>query len=112
MTRQFSSTDHLSPEAVAAFADGELSASATRRAKAHIAQCTECHEEVVSQLSAAQRIRFLRSDDCVKAPTALIEKLTSICEDASAEAVEAKAPQPARSRVVEALEAIRRGRVT
>ena len=34
--KQFSSTEHLSPEAIAAFTDNELSATAARRARSHL----------------------------------------------------------------------------
>lgn len=109
MTRQFSSTDHLSPEAVAAFVDGELSDSARRRAQGHIAQCAECHEEVVAQHQASQRMRFLRSDDNVKAPNSLVEKITNMCEDATPAGEE---KHRAREKVADALRRIRQGRVT
>ena len=48
MTR-FNSTDHLNPEAIAAYVDGELSKAATLRAERHLQLCGECCEEVQAQ---------------------------------------------------------------
>lgn len=115
--RDFCSTEHLGPEAVAAFVDHELSPAATRRAQDHIAQCAECHEEVVAQRGASQRMRSLCADEEMKAPTVLVERLTRICE-ANAEAnAEREAQRAAHreaanggsiSRVERALKALRR----
>ncbi|WP_311357153.1 anti-sigma factor family protein [Corynebacterium riegelii] len=111
MTRRFSSTEHLGPEAVAAFVDGELSACATRRAQDHIAQCQECHEEVMAQRGASQRMRFLRTDEHVKAPTSLIEKLANMCDDDELhDGTEAK--RSPREKLADALQRFRQGRVT
>lgn len=77
--RHFSSTDHLSPEAVAAFVDNELSTAAYRRAQQHLAQCPECHDEVAAQRGAAQRVRGLCGED-VRAPRSLVAKLSGLTE--------------------------------
>lgn len=111
MSRQFSSTEHLNPEAVAAFVDGELSASAARRAQDHIAQCQECHEEVLAQRGASQRMRFLRGDEHVKAPTSLIEKLANMREEQELHDAAAAERSP-REKLADALQRFRQGRVT
>jgi hypothetical protein len=48
---------HLSEDAVAAFADGVLSASAADRAGRHCAECAECAEAVRAQREAALLLR-------------------------------------------------------
>jgi hypothetical protein len=50
--RQFSSTEHLASEAIAAFVDGELRMSAYLRAAHHITECEECAAEVDAQQQA------------------------------------------------------------
>lgn len=105
--RGFSSTDHLSPEAVAAFVDHELSPAARRRAQHHIAQCQECHEGVVQQLGASQRVRSA-CEDGVKAPTSLVERLSGMCEPVQGNASQSVDEQTLRSRVEDALRALLR----
>lgn len=95
---RFSSTDHLGPEAVAAYVDHELSAAAYRRAQQHLTQCPECHEEVVAQRGAAQRVRVLNGDDEVKAPSSLVARLAGLTE-----AECAPSATGARAKVEEAL---------
>ncbi|WJY67775.1 anti-sigma factor family protein [Corynebacterium auris] len=75
---RFSSTEHLSTEAIAAFADGELSASAERRACAHIAECAECRRDVYIQRSAAARLRTCRGDETLRAPQTLVDRLSQV----------------------------------
>jgi anti-sigma factor RsiW len=48
---------HLSEDAVAAFADGVLSAAAADRARRHCAECTECAEAVRAQRETALLLR-------------------------------------------------------
>ena len=55
--RQFSSTEHLASEAVAAFADGELRMTAYLRAAHHIAECPECAAEVDAQQQARSALK-------------------------------------------------------
>ncbi|MDO5098896.1 MAG: zf-HC2 domain-containing protein [Corynebacterium sp.] len=55
--RIFASTDHLHPEAVAAFVDNELSDIATHRAQVHLVHCPECRQEVERQRRAAKLLR-------------------------------------------------------
>jgi hypothetical protein len=67
--------DHLSLDAVVAFADGELSLVAYQRAAAHIARCESCAAEVSEQVTARQR---LRSAACPVMPASLFDALRSI----------------------------------
>lgn len=76
--QRFSSTDHLSAEAVAALVDGELSPAAERRARAHVDQCPECLADVICQQRAADRLRRCSCDDGVHAPSALVQKLSCL----------------------------------
>ncbi|NIL74204.1 MULTISPECIES: hypothetical protein [Nocardiaceae] len=55
--RQFSSTEHLASEAIAAFVDGELRMSAYLRAAHHITECEECAAEVDAQQQARTALR-------------------------------------------------------
>lgn len=50
------SEQHLMPDAVVAFVDGELSPTATDRAAAHMARCPHCLAEIVAQRQAASAI--------------------------------------------------------
>ena len=67
--------DHLSFDAVVAFADGELSLAAYQRAAAHIARCTSCAGEVAEQTQARE---LLRSAFAPKMPGSLFDQLRSI----------------------------------
>lgn len=78
--REFKSTDHLNPEAVAAFVDGELSDSAFQRAAKHLEVCDECRAEVDCQRKAANRLRVV-DDSEVHAPASLVERLAGLCAD-------------------------------
>lgn len=98
--KHFSSTDHLSPEAVAAYVDNELSTAAYRRAQQHLTQCPECREDVAVQRGAAQRVRELCEED-VRAPSSLVAKLSGLTEAECAEAVSGK-----REKVEQALRAL------
>ena len=75
--REFNSTDHLNPEAVAAFVDGELSDSAFRRAARHLEDCDECSAEVDAQRRAANRLRVVDNSG-VHAPASLVERLAGM----------------------------------
>jgi anti-sigma factor RsiW len=89
--RQFGSTEHLSTEAVAAFADGELRMTAHLRAAHHLSLCPECALEVDAQRQARSALR----DSCpVAMPTSLLGLLSQIPHHAPDEAPEAtQAPQ-------------------
>ena len=75
--REFNSTDHLNPEAVAAFVDGELSDSAFRRAACHLTDCDECSAEVDAQRRAANRLRVVDNSG-VHAPASLVVRLAGM----------------------------------
>lgn len=73
--RQFGSTEHLSTEAIAAFADGELRMNAHLRAAHHLSLCPECALEVDAQCQARSALR----DSCpVATPTSLLGLLSQI----------------------------------
>jgi anti-sigma factor ChrR (cupin superfamily) len=66
---------HMSDEAVAAFADGVLRGHARERAARHVNVCTECREAVRIQREA---VWALRAAGAPGAPTALIDKLRTL----------------------------------
>jgi hypothetical protein len=66
---------HLSDEAVAAFADGVLSGHARERATRHINACGECHHAVRVQREAAFA---LRSAVAPALPSALRDRLRTV----------------------------------
>src|SRR4029077_17634653 len=73
--RQFGSTEHLSIEAVAAFADGELRMNAHLRAPPHISLCPQCAAEVDAQRQARTALR----DSCpINIPSTLLGMLSQI----------------------------------
>lgn len=81
--RDFASTEHLNPEAVAALVDDELSAAAAHRARIHLVHCQECRLEVDRQRRAAQRLRRARAEE-VKASNDLVlrlKKIATSCPD-------------------------------
>lgn len=103
--REFKSTDHLNPEAVAAFVDGELSDSAFHRAAKHLEACDECRAEVDCQRKAANQLRVVDDSD-VHAPASLVERLTELCADEPASGVAGErfsAPRGKLSRLGSAL---------
>ncbi|UQE76285.1 zf-HC2 domain-containing protein [Gordonia sp. PP30] len=73
--RAFGSTDHLAADAVVAYVDGVLSASAQGRAERHLALCTQCAAEVAAQAGARSVLRASRD---VSAPMDLIGQLSKI----------------------------------
>src|SRR6185437_3536357 len=66
---------HLSEDAVAAFADGVLSANATARARKHCAECAECAEAVRGQREAAM---LLRTASAPSLPAGLLDRLAGL----------------------------------
>ena len=73
--RQFGSTEHLSTEAIAAVADGELRMTAHLRAASHLSLCPECALEVDAQRQARAALR----DSCpVAMPSSLLGLLSQI----------------------------------
>ena len=73
--RQFTSTEHLSTEAIAAFVDGELRMNAHLRAASHLSLCPQCATEVEAQRQAREALR----DSCpIVVPTKLLGALSQI----------------------------------
>ncbi|MCL2781733.1 MAG: hypothetical protein FWD74_09680 [Actinomycetia bacterium] len=52
------STGHLSDEAIAAYADGMLGATALSRASRHVQGCAECAQAIAIQREAAWALRL------------------------------------------------------
>ena len=77
--RQFSSTEHLSIEAVAAYADGELPMKAYLRAAHHLSLCAQCAGEVDDQGEARA---VLRDSQPVNMPSGLMGLLSQIPQSA------------------------------
>lgn len=73
--RRFAPTEHLAPEAVAAFVDGELGMTAHARASHHLALCPECVSAVEAQSLARTR---LRESGQVSVPASLLGQLSQI----------------------------------
>jgi hypothetical protein len=73
--RQFSSTDHLSIEAIAAYVDGELPMKAHLRAGSHLSACQQCAAEVEAQGQARAALRESRP---VTMPSTLMGLLSQI----------------------------------
>jgi hypothetical protein len=72
--------EHLSPEAVAAFVDGELSDGALHRARVHVVHCRDCREEVHTQRHASEAVRGSNLEECVRAPRNLVARLSQIAD--------------------------------
>jgi hypothetical protein len=77
--RQFSSIDHLSAEAVAAYVDGELPMKAYLRAGSHLSACAQCRAEVEAQGQAREALRDCRP---VTMPSTLMGLLSQIPQSA------------------------------
>lgn len=69
------SSQHLSDEAIAAFADGVLSGHARDRASRHAAACRECAHAVGVQREA---VLALRAAPAPSMPSGLLERLRSV----------------------------------
>lgn len=80
--RQFSSTEHLSTEAVAAFVDGELRMNAHLRAAHHLSLCQDCAAEVEYQGRARSA---LRDSQPISIPSALLGTLVQLADAAADE---------------------------
>src|SRR3982751_2284740 len=76
--RQFGSTEHLSTEAVAAFADGELRMTAHLRAAHHLSMCPQCAAEVDAH---SQPRPALRGSRPIAIPSSLLGLLAQIPQD-------------------------------
>lgn len=75
--RQFSSTEHLSIEAVAAFVDGELRMNAHLRAAHHLSLCQDCAAEVEYQNRARSA---LRDSQPISIPSTLLGTLVQLAD--------------------------------
>lgn len=69
------SEQHLMPDAVVAFVDGELGATAWDRASSHVARCPYCAAEVADQRQARAAVR---AADTPCAPDNLLASLRAI----------------------------------
>ncbi|MCV7301466.1 RNA polymerase subunit sigma-70 [Mycobacterium barrassiae] len=73
--RQFSSTEHLSTEAIAAFVDNELRLTPHLRAANHLSLCPQCSAEVEAQRQARSA---LRESLPIAIPSSLLGQLSQI----------------------------------
>jgi anti-sigma factor RsiW len=69
------SDQHLLPDVVVAFVDGELSPTAYDRASSHMARCSGCAAEVAAQRQAASAVQ---SANAFSAPAGLLANLRAI----------------------------------
>lgn len=72
------SEQHLMPDAVVAFVDGELSPTAYDRAGAHAARCPYCAAEITAQRQARAAVR---AADIPAAPAGLLASLRAIPQE-------------------------------
>lgn len=104
--KHFHSTEHLSPEAIAAWVDCELSESAVVRAAQHLAECQECFEEVEAQRGASERLCKHNSE--VHAPAELVQRLARLSpEDFSGDEVDETSGSRVFNRLDSALRALK-----
>lgn len=75
MTSPVFGLPHLSEDAVAAFADGVLSAAAASRARRHCAECVECADAVRGQRETAM---MLRAAQAPALPSGLLDRLAGL----------------------------------
>lgn len=75
MTSPVFGLPHLSEDAVAAFADGVLSAAAASRAQRHCAECVECADAVRGQRETAM---MLRAAQAPALPSGLLDRLAGL----------------------------------
>jgi anti-sigma factor RsiW len=71
------SEQHLLPDVVVAFVDGELSATAHDRVSVHIAKCVVCRHEIAAQRQAASAVH---AANAFSAPAGLLASLRAIPE--------------------------------
>jgi anti-sigma factor RsiW len=69
------SEQHLLPDAVVAFVDGELSPTAHDRASSHMARCRYCAADISAQRQAASAVQ---SANAFSAPAGLLASLRAI----------------------------------
>ncbi|KQB86312.1 anti-sigma factor family protein [Corynebacterium lowii] len=103
----FASVDHLNPEVVAGFVDGELCATALHRARVHLVHCGECRGEVHRQRSAAEALHQANWTAEVRAPSELLSKLHDIAKGACGAGPGAEAvPTPRPETMLDKLEVL------
>lgn len=90
----FSSTDHLSTEAAAAYVDGYLPPAGQSRADAHLSRCAQCRREVADQQDAR---RALRGSGPIRMPGDLRERLRMLGEGPVPEPSEEPEPESGAS---------------
>lgn len=78
VVRQFSDVDHLNPEAIVAFVDGEMEHKAAHRARIHVLHCNECRAEVKRVRGAADWVRGRSTEEQLTAPQDLIARLAGL----------------------------------
>jgi hypothetical protein len=86
--RQFSSTEHLSTEAIAAFVDNELRLTPHLRAANHLSLCQQCAAEVEAQRQARSA---LRESLPIAIPSSLLGQLSQIPLHSTDDANQARA---------------------
>ncbi|AKK05558.1 hypothetical protein CMUST_06110 [Corynebacterium mustelae] len=109
--RVFASTDHLHPEAVAAFVDNELSDIATHRAQVHLVHCPECRQEVERQRRAAELLRKSCAAEVKVAPE-FMQRLMGIahsCPDGPCAEESFRQPETFLDKIDLIARAVRRG---
>lgn len=113
--RRFDSVDHLGPEAIVSFVDGELSPAALHRARVHLVHCAECRLEVHAQRRTSDAVHASNMASDVTMPRDLLRRLTRIAErDVTDGPCAADIPTPRPESVIDRVEtllrALRRGR--
>lgn len=112
--RRFASVDHLGPEAVVSFVDGELSPPALHRARVHLVHCPECRAEVRAQRRTSEVVHDSNFTSEVSMPADLFARLKNIAETGCPDGPDAAAtptprPEGVLDRVETLLRAVRRG---
>lgn len=79
----FNEVDHLNPEAIVAFVDGEMDANSAHRARVHFVHCQECRAEAQRVRNASDWVRGRSSEERLSAPADLISKLSTIADGKS-----------------------------
>ena len=106
---EFASVEHLSPEAVAAFVDGELTDGALHRARVHLVHCGECRAEIERQRNASEWLRGSNITPEVRAPEDLLARLAGIASGPLRPGPDAEStPTPLPEGLLDKMEMIRR----
>ncbi|RUP91244.1 zf-HC2 domain-containing protein [Corynebacterium pseudodiphtheriticum] len=72
--------DHLGPEAITAFVDGEMTRKSEHNARVHLVLCESCRADVHRQRRAAQALRSCNGDQQVQVPESLLHRLRGIAD--------------------------------